>query len=390
MALVTALIGFGSIVGTASTLSFFTGTSLGFVAFAIDKAVLPPKHVIHYTFKIGLDGAGSNEGHDPLEGAGGTVPHIRVFDNHGKYLGRSMDRVVCQDGEDNCVHKVSPIKQQPAYALLSGRTNTVCLAAVGVTYPSGDQYGWVGNWAHSCCQPWYYSDIDAQVENGTVKLDCVWLGAKGYKRGYSTGIRIHFPEFKKGFSGNGNDEQYYCKGNNTALAFYNNKDPKYFDGTNQEHRYALKKAEKEAKKKAKEAKKQAKQASKAAKDAEKAEKDAQKAEKDKKEAKKPKTAQRRSTMVMETRSIQSYHHGHSATFLCKSETSVGPSLVSFPERTFCHMPDKVLYKFCEDVESGACWNEKSHSFDAKGPGAIHARAALPAIKFDAPLVWGKK
>lgn len=53
----------------------------------------------------------------------------------------------------------------------------------------------------------YYSDIDAQVENGTVKLDCVWLGAKGYKQGYSTGIRIHFPEFNKGFIGNGNDEQ---------------------------------------------------------------------------------------------------------------------------------------------------------------------------------------
>jgi hypothetical protein len=154
MALVTALIGFGSIVGTASTLSFFSGTSLGFISFAIDKLVIPEKHVIHYNFKIGLDGAGTHEGFGPLEGAGGTVPHIRVFDNHGKFLGRSMDRVLCDDGEDNCVHKVHPIKQQPAYALLSGRTNSICLAAVAVTYPGGDQYGWVGNWAHSCCQPW--------------------------------------------------------------------------------------------------------------------------------------------------------------------------------------------------------------------------------------------
>lgn len=144
----------GSIVGTIGTLSFFTGTSIGLVSFAIDRISLPEKHAVHYTFKIGLDGAGSNEGLPPLEGAGGTVPHIRVFDNHGKYLGRSMERVKCGEGEDKCAHKVFPIKKQPSYALLSGRTNSVCLAAVGVTYPSGDQYGWVGNWAHTCCQPW--------------------------------------------------------------------------------------------------------------------------------------------------------------------------------------------------------------------------------------------
>lgn len=159
----------------------------------------------------------------------------------------------------------------------------------------------------------------------------------------------------------------YCKGNNSALAFFNNKDPKYFDGSNKEERNAAKKAVKEAMK------------------------DRKKAKEAEKEADKPKTGTpQKRAMAMEKRSIQSYHDGHSATFLCKSETSVGPSLVSFPERIFCHMPDKKLYKFCEDVKSGACWDQKAHKFEAKGPGAIHARAALPAIQFDAPLVWGKK
>lgn len=92
---------------------------------------------------------------------------------------------------------------------------------------------------------------------------------------------------------------------------------------------------------------------------------------------------------METRSVQSYFEQHSAKSLCASETSAGPSLVSFTERVFCHMPDKILYVFCDDIVNGACWDHISHSFDAKGESAIHARAALPDIKFDKPLVWGK-
>lgn len=54
------------------------------------------------------------------------------------------------------------------------------------------------------------------------------------------------------------------------------------------------------------------------------------------------------------------------------------------------MPDKVLYVFCEDTTSGKCWDHEANKFDVKGPGAIHARAALPDIKFQKPLVWGKK
>ena len=53
----------------------------------------------------------------------------------------------------------------------------------------------------------YYSAVDAQTSNGSVKLDCAWIGSQGYKRGYSTGIRIHFPQFSEGFRGNGNNDQ---------------------------------------------------------------------------------------------------------------------------------------------------------------------------------------
>lgn len=41
----------------------------------------------------------------------------------------------------------------------------------------------------------YYSEIDAHSANGSAKLDCAWLGSKGWDRNYATAIRIHFPEF---------------------------------------------------------------------------------------------------------------------------------------------------------------------------------------------------
>lgn len=48
--------------------------------------------------------------------------------------------------------------------------------------------------------------MDAKYEHGTVKLDCMWLGGNGVTRGFSTGVRIHFPEFAKGYTANGNSE----------------------------------------------------------------------------------------------------------------------------------------------------------------------------------------
>ncbi|GAO17560.1 hypothetical protein UVI_02047510 [Ustilaginoidea virens] len=207
MAYVGTILGLGSITGSAAGLGFLMGSSIiGLVSFAIGKAQVPDPNDITYSFKIGLDGAGYNEGYDPLAGAGGGAPGVRAFDNQGRKIGQTRHRKKCVDGQDYCTQVVKDMPEQPAYALITGRSDPVCVAAVGVTYPSGDKYGWVGNWAHTCSQPWYYSDIDAQYENGTIKLDCVWLGSKGYKKGYSTGIRIHFPEFKQGREANGHNE----------------------------------------------------------------------------------------------------------------------------------------------------------------------------------------
>ncbi|KID82326.1 hypothetical protein MGU_10356 [Metarhizium guizhouense ARSEF 977] len=349
MAFVYTIVGMGSMVSMMVSAGFgFGATVMGAISLTVPRPIIFNPNNIVYSFKLGLDGAGANEGFDLLRGAGGRAPKILVFDNHGKQLGQTKKQAKCGDGEDHCVEVVKNIKKQPAYALLLGQDNPICLASASVTYPSGDRYAWVGNWAHTCNKPWYFSDIDAHHTNGSVKLLCAWLGFNGYKDNYSTGIRIRFPEFAKGFAGNGNNASYYCQDNNTALAFYNNRGPKFFNGDNaQEHKVN---------------------------------------EKDKKEEKKKKGKR---SAGMKTQSVRSYRAAHSAKVLCDSSSSAGPSLVSVHERSFCHMPDKVLYHFCEDVAVGACWDHKAHAFSAKGPRAMQARAALPDVEFDEPTVWGE-
>ncbi|KAG5979939.1 hypothetical protein E4U55_004563 [Claviceps digitariae] len=361
MAYVGTIYGLSTIVEGSFSIGVTVGTGwIAFVAFVVSLLPKIDKHEIKYAFKIGLEGAGYEDGKTPLLGAGGDAPDIRVYDNLGRYMGESHHRfVTCHHGSDNCVSSVYGIKKQPSYALFIGKPNAVCIAAIAVQYPGGDKYGWVGNWAQTCGQPWYYSAVDAQTRNGSIKLDCAWIGSHGYKHGFTTGIRIHFPQFVDGFPGNGNYDQYYCQNNNTALAFYQHKHPRYFDGSNRTEHHHQDKHKRPPHKRA-----------------------VRLAEKER--------MRRISYEVSDTmwkRSIQSHVNHHSAKHLCESHTSAGPSLVSMADRLFCHMPEKVLYRFCADVESGACWDHDAHAFDAKGAGAIHVRAAMPNIQFDKPMIW---
>ncbi|KAG6001019.1 hypothetical protein E4U21_004777 [Claviceps maximensis] len=356
MALVTTLISLDAIFGAILQLtvkSNIGGFLIGIVGFVLSLIPKIDMHKIRYTYKVGLDGAGHEIGEEPLIGAGGGAPGIRVYDNIGRLLGQvKVDGEPCGNGRDKCTTSLVNIKKQPASALFIGKRNPICIAAIGVEYPGGDNYGWVGNWAQTCGKPWYYSAIDAHGPNGTMKLDCAWIGSQGYKRGYTTALRIHFPEFVDEYRGNGNSSQYYCKENNTALTFFNHKYPKYFDGANHEQHKAQDKATRPPHKRA---------------------------------FRRQRTADISNTMWK--MSVRSHVEQHKARRLCESPTSAGPSLVSMGDRLFCHMPEKVLYPFCEDVERGACWNHTAHAFDAIGVGAIQARAALPNIHFDNPTIW---
>lgn len=165
MAYIGTLVGMGSILSTTLGFGFATGTAImGAVSLTVNRPVIFNPNNIIYSFKLGLDGAGASEGYDALRGSGGRAPQIRAFDNQGHQIGLTKKKKKCGSGEDHCMQVVKGIKKQPAYALLVGQEDPVCVASVSVTYPSGDKYAWVGNWAHTCNRPWYVAPSFFQLE----------------------------------------------------------------------------------------------------------------------------------------------------------------------------------------------------------------------------------
>ncbi|KAG6100721.1 hypothetical protein E4U31_003918 [Claviceps sp. LM219 group G6] len=334
-------------VGNQSALSLGIGGLTGIGIFSFLFFLLPiHHHEIQIAFKLGIQG---EEFHVNEELPWRHSLGVRAYDNMGRFIKGTMTGYVCTSGRENCVVHIHPVKRQPAYAMIQGAPKPACLAAVGIRYESGDKYGWVGNWAQTCEQP------------------C------------------------------------YCRDNNTALAFHRHKHPGFFDGTSLPERVWTRPNEKEPPEKraegqADEAEGQADEAEEEADEAEgeadEAEGKADEAEGEADEAEGQADEESARHMAPEIspgmwkRSVKSYMSHHSAKFLCESGSSAGPSLVAMSDRLFCHMPNKVLYHFCADVESGGCWDHEAHRFDAKGSGKIHARAALPNIVFDKPLVWG--
>lgn len=86
--------------------------------------------------------------------------------------------------------------------------------------------------------------------------------------------------------------------------------------------------------------------------------------------------------------VKSYFPKHAATELCdRSLKAAGQSFVSFAERKFCFMPTKTLYDFCEDVEEGACWDEKVNGVVAKNVDI--SRVVIPDLgHISKVVVWG--
>lgn len=97
----------------------------------------------------------------------------------------------------------------------------------------------------------------------------------------------------------------------------------------------------------------------------------------------------RRSQAGDTRLIKSKVVDHSAKELCNSPNSVGPSFVSKTERLYCHMPTKTLYPYCDDIETGSCWEDDTDTVILKGEVNEAKRAALPESNFSNVVAWGE-
>jgi hypothetical protein len=160
---------------------------LGIIQFGIDN--LPEKDSVGSKVRVtvGLDVSGG------LSNAGGDLPDIRLFNEAGDFLGITADPGKVDSGGfgDITIDHDKNSANQAAYALFSANDDAICIAYASITWPSGDQYAWVGDWGRQCGGSWYYSN--QYIGASGVKPDCLWIDGNGDQP--QTGFQVHWPEF---------------------------------------------------------------------------------------------------------------------------------------------------------------------------------------------------
>ena len=56
------------------------------------------------------------------------------------------------------------VGHEPAYLQVLGHDDAVCVAYIGLTSPTGQQRGWLGDMGRACGKRWYFSNVEVGEE----------------------------------------------------------------------------------------------------------------------------------------------------------------------------------------------------------------------------------
>ncbi|KAM7196786.1 hypothetical protein V8F33_005905 [Rhypophila sp. PSN 637] len=283
----------------------------------------PNQHQTTFRIQVGLDRAGG------LNGAGGHAPDIRVWNQAVEFLGARYDpgKVASGSFRDVTVNLKKP--NQPTYALFTGNDDAVCIAYITNSWADGQKYAWVGNWAETCQQDWYYSNI---VLDGK-SLSCAWIDRNGDVA--TTGFQMRIHEFADDDGNRGKDATTAPKrgieGPDELLSAVavgpvkpGNEKRKRLIGTR--------------------------------------------------------------PYFNETRLVRSSHPEHSAVRLCESQSSLGPDLVSLHEGKYCDMSTREVLPLCGPGVTGDCFDDSVKTPRVRD-GAIIERDAVVDKEYSEVLEW---
>ncbi|KAI1822785.1 hypothetical protein F4861DRAFT_371310 [Xylaria intraflava] len=313
---------------------------LGIISFGQDN--LPKSNTKGSTVRVtvGLDVSGG------LSNAEGDLPDVRLFNEAGDFLGITADpgKVKSGDFGDITVNHENDSGQQASYALFSANNDAICVAYSSITWTSGDQYAWIGDWGKQCGGAWYYSNV--YISASGVTPNCLWIDANGDTP--QTGFQVHWPEFvdtngssiPSDPSDSADKVKYFCNAGPPfkMYKYPDDKDPRSITAWTLSNKRSLSdelvpasevsygppKSPVSAKFQSKEHK-------------------------------------RRDSQGLSSRLASSLVLGHSdqhsAQELCSSSTSVGPDLVHLKHGQFCRMSDKTLWPVCDGADvTDNCFN----------------------------------
>ncbi|RWA07791.1 hypothetical protein EKO27_g7314 [Xylaria grammica] len=302
---------------------------LGIIQFGIDNFPQEKPSASTVRITVGLDIQGG------LSNSGGDLPAVTLFNEGGGYLGRKTHpgKISSGDFHDITIEHFHGGGQQATYALFAAHNDAICIAYTSITWPSGDQYGWTGDWAPTCGGNWYYSNV--YLSGSNKKLDCMWIDGNGDQP--QTGFQVHWPEFVNTTENplpNGEDGQkakvdYLCN-SGPPFKMYENPNPNSIVFWPQPDHQSSR-------------------------DAPATESLA---------TEKPLSARFRSMQhgapashnqpggltLMNRHLVISDLDQHSAAGLCESATSFGPDFLNTRTGTFCRMANKSIWPVCDGAQ----------------------------------------
>lgn len=212
----------------------------------------------------------------------------------------------------------------------------------------------IGDWAKECSEnhgvshaTWYSSRVYVRAQDHYAK--CSWIDKNGDQP--STGFQIHWPEFDGDTASR--NTGYYCNSRPT-LHWYTEPDPtavSFF--TRKRDMFARAPS-------------------------------CSVSESPEKDQSGSAIAKRKtgSSEQFGHQLVKSLLPGQTASELCDSRSSAGPSFVSYEERSFCFMLTKTLFPFCEDVNFGLCWSDELNLVTPKLIDSL-----VPSMNFTSIGIW---
>lgn len=305
----------------------------------------------------------------PGESTSGNIPGIAAWDVDGGFIGKVMGvyNYVIDNGKYHDLEIKGPKKSADYVSVSAFGNDGLCVAAVGVTSPTGYQAGWFGDVGMKCGAPWYPSSLVIPGTSPDARPACVWIDQNGSNGHLNHGITIHLPDF----SGEGLAKEYnnntdaMCKSlprfsmwtsrsPHMTLPVYNPPLEYNADGSDKDMKLILDPQMMDSQTTAPQDP-SGKATGVAA--------GASALEPGPVVVPPPtrRRARRQLFQPLADELVISDIASHSAKEVCESESSAGPDFVSTVEGLFCDMSEKVLWPLCSESLTASCFD-----LDARG------------------------
>ncbi|THV53290.1 hypothetical protein BGAL_0054g00010 [Botrytis galanthina] len=368
--------------------------------------------------RIGV-GTSTSEKTQDKDSLSGNIPGIRLFDVAGRLIsdieGSSKNKIADGSWEDIKLPASDDLggRQAQYISVISGGTDAICVSYITVTWPDGLKESWMGNWGYFCGGSWYPAQTISNVQDDyTPKY--TWIDSDGTNGIGVKGLGIHITDFTptaQRLAAYQNDTFLVCD-SKPRFWMYDDIDMDtclpHFDPILKFKQKTLLDVDRALVVGVEGSKLDCNPLPPVPSPVLGERRNKNRSRSSWKSNHLPRSQEQmtNSSMAINSTSttstgprsqsfvgrlITSKHTGHSAKELCASDTSVGPDFVSYQERVYCDMENKLAYPLCFSDHRNSTTVEVCFDIEIKilvDPKPINAREkSLPNKKYHIVEDW---